>query len=105
MTIENLCVVAHFAARDKGFWDKPPTALESYALIISEVAEAIEAVRSGKAPYYLENGKPEGQLAEMADVVIRVADLCGSRGWDLQTAIEEKLKFNKTRPQKHGKLL
>lgn len=46
--------------------------------------------------------KPEGVCAELADIVIRVADLCGLYGIDLEKAIKEKLSFNKTRPYRHG---
>lgn len=46
--------------------------------------------------------KPEGVASELADVVIRVADLCGLYGIDLETALEEKMAFNDTRPYRHG---
>ena len=46
--------------------------------------------------------KPEGVVAELADVVIRVADLCGLYGIDLDQAIEEKMAYNSTRPYRHG---
>lgn len=46
--------------------------------------------------------KPEGVASELADVVIRVADLCGLYGIDLNAALEEKMAFNKTRPYRHG---
>ena len=34
---------------------------------------------------------------ELADAVIRIFDLCGALGFDMQGAIYEKLDFNKTR--------
>lgn len=46
--------------------------------------------------------KPEGVASELADVVIRVADMCGVYGIDLNNAIKEKLAYNKTRPHMHG---
>jgi NTP pyrophosphatase (non-canonical NTP hydrolase) len=46
--------------------------------------------------------KPEGIPSELADIVIRVADICGYYGIDLQAAIDEKMEYNKSRPHKHG---
>jgi NTP pyrophosphatase (non-canonical NTP hydrolase) len=46
--------------------------------------------------------KPEGVWSELADVVIRVADMCGVYGIDLEDAIIKKLAYNKTRPFMHG---
>lgn len=46
--------------------------------------------------------KPEGELIELADAVIRIADYCGARGWDLETAVELKMKYNETRSYRHG---
>lgn len=47
--------------------------------------------------------KPEGVAVELADAVIRIADLCGYLGIDLDTVISEKMAYNETRPFKHGK--
>jgi NTP pyrophosphatase (non-canonical NTP hydrolase) len=47
--------------------------------------------------------KPEGVPAELADVVIRIFDFCGTRGIDLGAIILEKAEFNTTREQHHGK--
>ena len=46
--------------------------------------------------------KPEGIPSELADVVIRVFDMCGYFGIDLEDAISEKMEYNKNRPYKHG---
>lgn len=40
---------------------------------------------------------------ELADAVIRIADLCGYLGIDLDAVISEKMAYNETRPFKHGK--
>ena len=48
------------------------------------------------------NGKPEGIPAELADVVIRIMDMCEHYGIDLASAILEKHEFNKTRAYRHG---
>lgn len=49
------------------------------------------------------NKKPEGAAVELADAVIRIADLCGHLGIDLDAVIEEKMAYNADRPYKHGK--
>ncbi len=40
---------------------------------------------------------------ELADAVIRIFDLCGGLGIDLQKQIEWKTEYNKGRKKKHGK--
>ena len=108
MTLQELCKIAVKQARDKGFHDTPLLPLEALMLICSEVAEAAEAVREGAPTYYFKDtqigAKPEGIAAELADVVIRVADFCGAHNIDLQTAVNDKLAYNAKRPYKHGKL-
>lgn len=47
--------------------------------------------------------KPEGVAVELADAVIRIADLCGHLGIDLEAAIALKMEYNEGRPFKHGK--
>ena len=51
----------------------------------------------------LANGKPDGFIVELADAVIRIADLCGQLGLDLTQALELKMNYNASRPFKHGK--
>ena len=47
-------------------------------------------------------GKMEGIPSELADVIIRVLDMCEHYGIDIEAALKEKHEFNKTRPYKHG---
>ena len=105
LTINGLVKTAHKAAADKGFWDTKPNLGEKIALIHSELAEALEEVRAGHAPdeVYEVDGKPEGLPIELADAAIRIADLCGHYGIDLNAAVEKKLRYNRTRAAKHGK--
>jgi NTP pyrophosphatase (non-canonical NTP hydrolase) len=82
-------------------------------LIVSEVAEAHDEIRNGRAAdetYYPTKSvhefgthKPEGVPSEIADVVIRCFDFAGTEGFDLGQIILEKLAYNETRPYKHGK--
>jgi NTP pyrophosphatase (non-canonical NTP hydrolase) len=106
MNIKELCTQAYNATFSKGFWDNPRTNLECYALIHSEISEAVEEARTNTPAMYVSNetNKPEGQLVELADAVIRIADLCGRHGWDLETAIKLKMKYNEGRERLHGKL-
>lgn len=127
MNIRELQKQVHQLAKDKGWYDtgaRPP--LELYALIMSELGEAVNEVRKNLDPIYFyekntdvhiskdmakacnQNGfnfseyKPEGEAIELADVVIRILDYCEYVGIDLQEAIELKHNYNKTRPYRHG---
>jgi hypothetical protein len=71
-------------------------------LVVSEVAEATEAVRAGFPYLYFADGKPEGEAAELADAVIRVMDYFEARGWDLEATIAIKHAYNKERSYRHG---
>lgn len=68
---------------------------EKLMLIVSEVAEAMEGHRKGLDDGHL----PHRSMieVELADAVIRIADLCGSLGLDLGGAIAEKMQYNATR--------
>ncbi len=107
-TIDEWCVLIHALAVEKGWWP-PENAFtdipEKLALIHSEVSEALEEYRNPERQLrsiYTKDGKPEGFLVELADVVIRVFDLCGALGVTLEGVIEQKHKFNQTRPVRHG---
>jgi NTP pyrophosphatase (non-canonical NTP hydrolase) len=76
--------------------------LAKLALVHSEVSEAVECARCGLLEWYEEDGKPEGMVVELADAVIRIADLCEALGLDLESAIELKHEYNKTRSHRHG---
>lgn len=88
-------------AHDKGFWDKPRNKGEMVALIHSEASELLESTRKPAQDQHC----PEftNEEIELADIVIRVMDY--AQGFDLRLgeAIVAKLKFNATRPHKHGK--
>lgn len=84
-------------------------------LIVSEAAEALEALREGYqagGTYYAEPRessttahprKPEGVPSEIADIVIRCLDFADVNGFDLGDIVLEKMDYNESRPYKHGK--
>jgi NTP pyrophosphatase (non-canonical NTP hydrolase) len=92
-------------ARDKGWHDTPRDPLSVMALVHSEISEAVEELRRGTpmVDYPGKGGKPEGYGVELADAMIRIMDFCGSEGIPIGRLIEKKLKYNMTRPYKHGK--
>lgn len=104
MRIKEWCRKVHALAKEKGWYDTDRTRLEYHALIHSEVSEATEAVRDGDLGMRIDaaKGKPEGELVELADAVIRIMDYCAYAGYDLELAIEMKHAYNTTRPYRHG---
>lgn len=89
----------HGNAKVKGFWDKERNVGEMLMLITSELGEAIEAHRHGQ--FGLE--KKDTFEDELADTAIRLFDMCGGLGIDLEKQIEWKMSFNKNREKLHGK--
>jgi len=69
---------------------------EKLCLVHSEVSEAMEGHRKG----LMDDKLPHRPMieVELADAVIRIADLAGALGLDLGGAIAEKMAFNAVRP-------
>lgn len=95
----------HAASKAAGWWhdletgepiDPHTTTPTKLMLIVSELAEAMEGHRKGLADDKL----PHRLMieVELADAVIRIADLAGALGLDLGGAIAEKMAFNASRP-------
>ncbi len=98
-------------AKAHGWWDDKVNIGEKIALMHSELSEALEEFRNGHALndiYYEQQSdgslKPCGFMVELADTIIRIADFTGAHecGDVLVRALIEKLKYNVSRPYKHG---
>lgn len=87
--------LCHRIAREKGFWDQKRNIGEALMLIVTEIAEAMEAHRKQDDENFKE---------ELADTFIRLFDLCGGLKIDIEKEIAKKSAKNKNRPYKHGKI-
>jgi NTP pyrophosphatase (non-canonical NTP hydrolase) len=103
MTIDEICELAHKTSTEKGFWDEVQdektfllfSTCTKLMLIVTEIAEACEAIRKTETAHTL------GE--ELADAVIRIADLAEALKIDLDYEIKKKMEINKHRPKKHNK--
>jgi NTP pyrophosphatase (non-canonical NTP hydrolase) len=126
LTLNELRDQAYHTAVEKGWWVGERNFGELCMLIDTEVAEAYEEYRNGHAVnemYFPASGvhgplsvlpgeamvwaseygwKPEGVPSELADIVIRVADICGHYGIDLNEAVRVKMAYNANRSYRHG---
>jgi len=97
-----LTETAHGNSKAAGWYNDPKTGRpvrrnvgEMIALIHSEISEGLEAVRKGLPDDHLPHRT--GIEVELADAVIRIADLAGYMGLDLGGAVVEKMEYNKNR--------
>lgn len=97
----------HEWARGKGFYDRetiasygshvienPSLPMEKLLLIVTEISEAADAMRSGSA---------SEEAEEIADAMIRILDYAYWRGIDLDYEVARKMAFNEGRPYLHGR--
>ena len=93
---------AHCAAKDGGWWNDLETGEplpltqervgDKLMLVVTEIAEAKEGYRKGLMDDHLPHRKMIE--AELADAVIRIADLAGRLKLDLGGAVAEKMEYN-----------
>lgn len=105
ISVNEFASEVHENAKNHGWWDEERRFGELIALCHCELSEALEQYRKGQpivGTYNGEDGKPEGIPVELADVILRILDMCGRYGIDIGAAIAEKHEYNKTRPYKHG---
>ena len=89
-------------AYEEGQKNPPPNIAEKLMLIVSELAEGMEAIRKGNP----ESKKIPGYshlTEELADADIRIKDLAEYLNLHLAEAEIAKGEYNKTRPYKHNK--
>lgn len=78
----------------KGFETSWDNMMEKLMLVVTELGEAAEAYRKENRTNFDE---------EIADAMIRLWDICGSIGIDLEKELGDKMVYNESRPIKHGK--
>jgi len=81
-------------AISKGFNWTPEDVDTMLLRLHSEVSEAGEEARDDDL---------EGFKEELADIAIRLFNIAGVFGVDLEKEIEKKMKVNKERPRLHGR--
>jgi NTP pyrophosphatase (non-canonical NTP hydrolase) len=101
MTIAHVQEAVHRTAVEHGWWDRERPIGEVLMLIVTELAEAMEAYRDGtraseKAPAF---SKLE---EELADAIIRILDFAGGESLDIEGALRAKMAYNEGRPYRHG---
>lgn len=117
----------HANAKEKGFCDSKKEVGTMLMLIVSELAEALEADRTGDFCDFSKYEKCKNEMDvgirtleeiekyafekyikntfedELADVIIRTLSICGYLGIDIERNVLAKMKYNKTREKMHSK--
>lgn len=89
--------------RDNGWFEEGRSFGDEMALLHSEVSEALECFRDGQMATVIDvGGKPIGMPSELADIFIRLLDVCERHGVDLLAETFQKLDYNASRGYRHG---
>lgn len=117
--LQHMGVLARKCSREHGFWEdfdemvgmlSDPDRKAKYildvklskmALVGSEVGEAVEGIRKPKQDEHC----PEftSEEVELADAIIRMVEYAEKFGLRLAEAAIAKMRYNESRPYKHGK--
>ena len=123
MNLTELSQRIHAGNVERGFYEHPATFPDRCMLIVSEIAEAVEAHRNGRTTEHgdvdqacrmaaLEMAPVVGFFKdkvkdtvedEIADAIIRLLDLSGYMNIDIDAHVAAKLSYNATRGIRHGK--
>lgn len=123
MEIKKLAERIHDINVEKGFWEEYRNTGEMLMLVVSELAEALEADRemnfadlSQMEFEWNSKGETDEDFKEVfevyvknsfedeiADTIIRLLDISEGMEIDIEKHIDYKLKYNKMREHKHGK--
>lgn len=104
MTITEMQIKCNTIAEEHGWNERKIDIPEMIALIHSEASEALESYRRKEPLVYKdpETGSPEGVGAEFADILIRIAHYSEQLGINLELEVSTKMRYNETRPYRHG---
>ena len=94
MSINKIADYCHTRAVANGHYDREWTFPELMMMVVCELSEAVEADR---------RELPLTRDIELADALIILLGICIHYDMDIEAEILHKLKFNKSRPYKHGK--
>jgi len=100
--INELAKRIHKNSVEHGWWEEDRPFAEIIALCHSELSEALEAYRNDEPMVWMNGDKPDGMAVEMADCIIRILDYLAKEELDIESIIEAKHNYNRTRPFRHG---
>ncbi len=101
MSIAHLQEKIHRTAVEHGWWDRDRSIGEVLMLAVTELAEAMEAYRDGNPSSEKIAGFTKVE-EELVDTIIRILDLAGGMGFDIDGGLRAKMAYNETRPYRHG---